>query len=54
MKFGKISNIYGGSETYNTKCSSRRTINIGDYVQIFSIDNLYNRMNIEKKDIITI
>lgn len=53
MKYANISIERGYAKSKERK-NAIRVVNIGDYIQIIAIDNLYKKMGISKKDIVYI
>ena len=53
MKYANIS-IESGYAKSKERKNAIRVVNIGDYIQIIAIDNLYKKMGISKRDIVYI
>ena len=51
MKYANIS-IESGYAKSKERKNAIRVVNIGDYIQIIAIDNLYKKMGISKRDIV--
>ncbi|QUH28971.1 polysaccharide pyruvyl transferase family protein [Vallitalea guaymasensis] len=54
MRYANLDHFRGNVYTFKKGIKSERVINIGDYMQILAVDNLYRHMGINEEEIIRI